>query len=211
MTRPRWYLPPIAALLIGLCLFYVMPHRMMLSGSNDFIHFYVGGSLYGSTDIYSVDGNQNKQLEVLGLILDSRSGVPTLFNRLPFYGFLLKPLTWLPYFRAYVIFQILSFGCLLFFLWFFGPSHKDLLTLALMSPPLIASFILGQDVMLLVGLLTLTILLARKGADFPAGLALSLCAIKPHLFLLVPAAVLFHRRWKIFQGAATGGLVLALI
>ena len=106
----------------------------------------------------------------------------------------------------YLIFQILSFGCLLFFLWFFGRSHQDLLTLAIMSPPLIANFILGQDVMLLVGLLTLTILLVRKGDDFPAGLVLSLCAIKPHLFLLIPAAVLFHRRWKILQGAAVGGL-----
>jgi len=120
-------------------------------------------------------------------------------------------LSWLPYYRAYVTFQILSFGCLLFFLWFFGRSNKDLLTLAIMSPPLIANFILGQDVMLLVGLLTLTILLVRKGADFPAGLVLSLCAIKPHLFLLIPAAVLFHRRWKILQGAAVGGLVLGAV
>jgi len=65
--------------------------------------------------------------------------------------------------------------------------------------------------MLLMGILTLTVLLVRKGADFPAGLVLALCAIKPHLFLLLPAALLFHRRWKMLQGAAAGGFILAAI
>jgi len=60
MTRPWCNVNTIGALLIGLCLFYVLPHRMMLTGGNDFLHFYVGGSLYGSTDIYTVEGNQKK-------------------------------------------------------------------------------------------------------------------------------------------------------
>src|SRR6185503_15788753 len=99
----------------------------------------------------------------------------------------------------------------IFFLWAFAPAHSGLVTLAIMSPPLIANFVLGQDVTLLLGFLTITILLARKHADFAAGLVLSLCAIKFHLFLLLPAAVLFQRRWRILGGGAVGGVVLFLI
>ena len=196
----------IGALLIGLGILYVMPHGVMVSGRNDFVHFYIGGLLYGTPDIHSAEVNQQKQIELTGVVMSN-----SYFIRPTFYGFLLKPFSWLPYYPAYLVFQGISLLCLLFFLWAFAPAHNGLVTLAVMSPPLIANFVLGQDVTLLLGVLTITILLARKHADFAAGLALSLCAIKFHLFLLLPAAVLFQRRWKIFGGGATGGLVVFMI
>jgi len=44
-----------------------------------------------------------------------------------------------------------------------------------------------------------------------AGLLLALCTAKPHLFLLVPLAVIAHRRWRMVSGAALGtmGLLIA--
>ena len=40
---------------------------------------------------------------------------------------------------------------------------------------------------------------------------LSLCAIKAHLFLPVPLAVVLWKRWRILAGGAIGGSVLGLI
>lgn len=193
----------IGAILIGLCVFYTMPHNVMVTGRNDFAHFYIGGLLYGTPAIHSIEANQQKQIELTGVIMAN-----SYFIRPTFYGFLLKPLSWLPYYRAYLVFQAIGLGCLIFFLWTFARGRQDLLILAAMTPPLIANFVLGQDVMLLVGILTGTILLARCGRDFTAGLILTLCAIKFHLFLFVPAAVLFHRRFRILWGGLAGGVIL---
>jgi len=85
-------------------------------------------------------------------------------------AFLLKPLSWLPYYSAYLVFQCISLLCVILFLRTFTRTHKDLLPLALMSPPLIANFILGQDVTLLLGFLTIAVLLTRQGATSPLDL-----------------------------------------
>lgn len=199
----NWHVNLIAAILIGVCVLYTMPYIVMVTGRNDFAHFYIGGLLYGTPAIHSAEANQQKQIELTGVIMAN-----SYFIRPTFYGFLLKPLGWLPYYPAYLVFQTISVMCLIFFLRAFAPGRHDLLILAAMMPPLIANFVLGQDVMLLVGILTATILLARRGADFAAGLILTLCAIKFHLFLFLPAAVLLHRRFRIFWGGLVGGLIL---
>src|SRR5260370_1248805 len=50
--------------------------------------------------------------------------------------------------------------------------------------------------------------LAGRKLDFWAGMALCLCAIKPHLFILMPLVVIPQRRWRILAGAAVGGTIL---
>jgi hypothetical protein len=204
--RKNSYLDLIAAVAIGLCILYVMPHLVMVTGRNDFTNLYLGGLLYGTPEYYSPTTNQQQQVELTGAIQ-----VNCYFQRPPFYGLLLKPLSWLPYYRAYLVYQALSLLCVIYFVWSFALEHKDLLPLAIMSPPLIANFILGQDVTLVLALLTATILLTRRRADFAAGMILSICAIKFHLLTLVPVAVLLHRRFRIFSGAVTGGLILFLV
>jgi hypothetical protein len=51
----------------------------------------------------------------------------------------------------------------------------------------------------------------RRGRDFTAGLLLSLCATKVHLFALVPLVLLIHRRWRVLGGGALGGGVLVAV
>jgi len=196
----------ICAAIIGLAILYVMPVRVMVAGRNDFAHFYIGGMLYGTPDIHSPEVNFQKQIDLFGIIMAN-----SYFIRPTFYGFLLKPLSWLPYYSAYLVFQCISLLCVVLFLRTFTRTYKDLLPIALMSPPLIANFILGQDVTLLLGFLTIAVLLTRKGLDFAAGFVLAFCAIKIHLFLLVPVALLFHRRWRILGGGMAAGLLFAII
>jgi hypothetical protein len=51
----------------------------------------------------------------------------------------------------------------------------------------------------------------RRNRDFAAGALLSLCSIKFHLLLLMPIAVLVHRRWTFLKGTFAGGVVLLML
>ena len=196
----------IYALLIGGALFALMPlHRMMLA-QNDFVHWYVGGSLFGTPDLHLQEPNQRKQVELIGAILND-----SYFIRPTFYGLLLKPLTWFPYLTAYVLFQILSLLCVALFLWTYARAWPDLLIYSAMSVPLISNFVNGQDVSLLLAFCTLSLLLAERRRDFASGLVFSLCAIKFHLFVLMPVAMLAKKRWNIFWGAVVGEAILFLL
>jgi len=72
------------------------------------------------------------------------------------------------------------------------------------SLPVISNLINGQDLAIIILLITCALLQFEKRQDFVGGLLLSLCAIKFHLFLLVPLVPLIHRRWKILAGGGAG-------
>jgi len=50
------------------------------------------------------------------------------------------------------------------------------------------------------------LLLSNRGRDVPAGLLLALCTAKPHLFLLLPVALVARRRWRLLASASAGTL-----
>jgi hypothetical protein len=87
-------------------------------------------------------------------------------------------------------------------------SYANVVLLALMFPPLWANFVNGQDVVILLALCAISLWLARRGYDFAAGLVLSLCAIKVHLFLAVPVGLFLQQRRRVLPGGAAGGAAL---
>ncbi len=193
-----------AAVLIGAVIVALMPLSRSMKAQNDFAHWYIGGTLFGSPDLHNEAANQRLQQQLIGGVLEH-----SYFIRPTFYGLLLKPLSWFPYLTAYAIFQIFSvFVCLAYFLREFGKRWPDLYVYAAMSVPLISSLVNGQDVTLLLLFCTISLVLARKGHDFPAGLVFALCAIKLHLFVFTPVAMLAQRRWRIFWGAVAGEIAL---
>jgi hypothetical protein len=196
-----------AAAMIGAVLFALMPISRMLRAENDFAHWYVGALLFGTPDLHSQEANHVLQAKYLnGGVLEH-----SYFIRPTFYGLLLKPLSWMPYLTSYVVFQIFSvLGCLVYFLRTFAKQWRDIWVFAAMSVPIISNIVNGQDVTLLVAFCTASIMLARKDRDFLSGLVFSLCAIKFHLFILTPLAMLAHKRWRIFWGAVVGEVALFL-
>ncbi len=202
----RQRLDLFAAILIGVVFFSLMPWSRMLSARNDFVHFYIGGQLFGHPEIFSPEANYARQRELIGATLEH-----SFFGRPTFYGFFLKPLTLLPYMQAYWIFQIGSLASLIAFLKLNARRFPKLLLLCIMSPALAANFVNGQDVLYLLLFCSLSLAFAERGWDLAAGLVLSLCAIKAHLFLPVPLAVILWKRWRILAGGAAGGVVLCLI
>ena len=63
----------------------------------------------------------------------------------------------------------------------------------------------GNDLGLVLALLGASILQLEKGRDTAAGLLLSLCAVKFHLFLLLPALFWILGRRRVLWGGAAGG------
>jgi hypothetical protein len=83
--------------------------------------------------------------------------------------------------------------------------------LSAISIPFLADLTAGQDAAFMLAILGAAILLARDRKDFGAGLVLSLCAFKPHLFLFVPVFLLIKKRWRMIGGGLTGGIALAAL
>ncbi len=105
-------------------------------------------------------------------------------------------------------FESISFAAFAVFLILFVPQCKELVLFSSLCFPLLSNFLNGQDVTLVLLLAAGSILAIRHEHDFAAGLLLSLCAIKGHLFVLTPLVFLIHRRWMVLAGGAVGGGVL---
>jgi hypothetical protein len=206
-AKRDFWLKLAAAVMIGGVFFAVMPIARMLRAQNDFAHWYIGGTLFGSPDIHSEAANHALQSKLIGGVLEH-----SYFIRPTFYGLVLKPLSWMPYLTAYFVFQCFSvLVCLLYFLRTFGREWRDVWVFAAMSIPIISNIVNGQDVTLLLGLCTASLMLARKNRDFLAGLVFALCAIKFHLFVLTPIAMIAQRRWRILWGGVVGEIALFLL
>ncbi len=177
-----------------------------LPGQNDFVAFYTGGRLVGTPDLYSRTANLRMVHSILGFTMDT-----VVYIRPPFYAAFLKPMAMLPYPLSYAVFSILMLSGMVWFVVRFSKECPELPLLASMSIPLVGSLCGGQDTPVLLVLVGVSILLTRRGRDFAAGLALSLCAIKFHLFLFVPLLLIAKRRWRILEGAGTGAASLFAI
>lgn len=179
-------------------------HRT-IRGRNDFAALYAGGKLVGSPDLYSRTANEALIKSTLGVTMES-----VVYTRPPFYAALLKPFTFLPYVAAYGIFCVLCLSSILWFVIRFSRECESLPLYASFSIPVAAFLPQGQDAPLLLTFTGVSILLTRQKRDFLAGVMLSLCAIKFHLFLLIPLLLIAKKRWRLFAGATigTGGLLL---
>jgi len=174
-----------------------------LRGHNDFLSFYTGASLLHG-EMYSAQANTRFQTEHVGF---TRAGL--LYIRPPFFAFFLRPLTWLPYRTAYLLFQALSVAALFWFIWRFARDLPALPVLCAFSIPVACNLVQGQDVVMVTAIAAAAILLRRSGRPFLGGLLFSVCAVKFHLFLLVPVALLCRREWRMLWGGFAGGVVLA--
>ncbi len=172
---------------------------VLRTGANDFAAFYAGATLAGSGRIYDVEPQYALQKQQFGAYMPA-----VTFIRLPFYAALLKPLAWLDYVSAWRVFLLLNLACAGWFFWKWLWQDAPALLLGASFLPVYAALVNGQDTWLVAALFALAMLLERRSQDFAAGVTLSLCAIKPHLFVLVPFVLAMQRRWKFFAGAAAG-------
>ena len=179
----------------------------LLSGANDFAPFYAATTLVGTPDIYNPD-------KVFGIITRELGGsnASYRFIRMPFHAAILWPLSWFSYHTAYAIYLALRVGAMIAFMGLWRiPSRTYAVIFTLLSLPVFFSLVTGQDTLFLLLWIALAVRCQGQGKPFTAGVFFSLCAIKFHLFMLLPLLFIGQRRWRMFGGAASGGLVLMAI
>jgi hypothetical protein len=199
----NWFPVALGVLCLGL-LAYPQRERA-IRGQNDFVSFYTGAKLAGTPQLYSRAANLQVIQSILGFQMEG-----TTYIRPPFYAMLLKPLALLPYRAAWAMFFFATLASVLWFVVRFSKECPALPFFASLSIPLLTPLMNGQDTPFLLVILGAAILLFRRGRDFAAGLVLSLCALKFHLFLFLALLLVMKKRWGAVKGGACGLAVLAV-
>jgi hypothetical protein len=174
------------------------------TGADDFLGLYAGARLACTSGIYDPNVIRKVQLETAGV-----TGPSLHFTRLPCFSLMLWPLAQLPYPSAHAVWYFLRVVAVVGFVILWPHSTRSLTALiCCWSLPLAAGLANGQDAPLLLLWLAWSQKLERTGHSFWGGLALSMCAAKFHLFLLLPLLLVCNRRWALLAGGMAGGAAL---
>jgi hypothetical protein len=111
----------------------------------------------------------------------------------PTYLLLILPLGLIPYWCAFVIWE--GAGVAVYWLAVRRLAGRDGFLLAVAFPALWIAILNGHAEFMLAGLLGAA-LLRLDDRPFTAGILIGLCAIKPHLLLLVPVALVASAQWR---------------
>lgn len=210
VPRDRSPSRPLAAALclIGLAVNCVIvgpaAFHSAFQGRNDFRLFYIGGKLAGSRRLYNEKRVLEAQREAFGE--SNRKLMPV---RLPFYYALLSPLASLSYQLALGFWAGSNLLAIILFIFLYPIQSRAHLAIACCwSLPLFFCITIGQDLGLILLLLTATLRTLHAGKRLLAGLILSLCSIKFNLVLLLPLLFLGKREWRLASGFFLGALLL---
>lgn len=177
----------------------------------DFTQFYTAGSLVGTGHLFDWSTIQALELQ------HSSTAVP--YIRLPFYAVIFKALSVLPYPLARVLFLIIEIAALAGFVALWPFSRRSWASVAACwSLPAAMCLSFGQDSVLFLfffalgfRLLTAPVSPGLGRRDFWAGVALSVCASKPHIAVLLPVVLAAQARWKALLGGAAGGITIVAL
>jgi uncharacterized membrane protein (GlpM family) len=206
MSRTAFCILCCAGILFSV-LFYGPSLRATLAATNDFMGLYPGGRLAGTPHVYDPQAIYEIQRNTVGYV-----NPHLLFIRPPFEAALLWPIARLPYRAAYLVYQLVLLGATVsfIFVWPLSDRKKTLLACC-WSLPLFCSFAIGQDEPLLLIAIGLAVERLSRGRDLQAGMVFALCAIKPHLFLLLPLWIVARQMWRFAGGLLFGGGILAAL
>lgn len=170
---------------------------------DDFVGIYAAAKLAGTGHLFDVA--RITQIEA------NYQPVPHSlpFLRLPIYALVWKPLTWLSFPMARLFWALLNLAAMIAGVLLWPAGSKWAKAFVICSYPFVYNLILGQDTAIYLLFAILGCRLLEKNHGWAAGWLISLCAIKFHLALLLPIALIARRRWSAVFGAA-GGLVLLL-
>jgi len=205
IRKAAWTAVILAGVLFRANIIHRLPRELELCAA-DFSAFYSGGSLVGSPQLYSPAAAFRVQERAIGCHHEN-----IVFIKPPFYALLMWPLAQLPFVPAFYLFRALVLAGVGLFLWWWPGTRWAAAAACAWSVPLGATFTVGQDVTFVLAAAMGAYRLLRSGRQFAAGVLLGVCAIKFHLFLLLPVFLLRRRLWKtVAGGAATGAMWFAL-
>jgi Glycosyltransferase family 87 len=206
--KDSWILGLLGTIALCFMLGMVWQQReWVLRGANDFIPLSCGPRLMERGQLYDYKALEGEQVRYTGMYSETHG-----YIRLPFHAVLLWPLSRLPYPVAYGIWQALAIGSFVGFILLWKPPDAPKTFLwASLSMPAFVSLMRGQDLCFVLLIVAVSMWLVRRERWFLAGAIFSLCAVKFHLFLLLPIVLLAQRRWAFSKGLLAGGGVLAAV
>ena len=167
----------------------------------DFLSFYAGARLAGTSQLYSL-----KAVHDIQAPYEREPAQVRAYIRPAFYALLLWPLGKLSFHAASVAWQVLNVAAIGFFIWCW---RRDRAVMVVLFMPLLIGLALGQDVPIFLAAFASVAWLLRRNRLFTAGLLMALCAVKFHLFLFLPLVIVAKRLWRFAGGLAAGGALLA--
>lgn len=171
------------------------------------------GLRYGWSSIYNLDTLRSLSSQFPADQRHFDSGVN--YVNPPLLAWLFVPLTAVPEPVAYALWTVLSVGALVW-AWYIaapytGLAKFTLLLLALAMWPVLLSLYFGQPTIVMLGLVATAWWLCARDRPIAGGVALAVAtALKPHLVILVPLALLASGRYRIVAGWAAAGAVMAI-
>jgi alpha-1,2-mannosyltransferase len=171
----------------------------------DFSHYWIASSLAQAGHPLTVY-QAPKFIAALEAFFKVAYPVPWFYP--PTFLLIIYPLAFLPYLVSLVLWLTATLTAFLAVLRRIAP-HPLTLWLALAFPGTFQNFFHGQN-----GFLTTALLGGGLGllnhSPWVAGFLLGLVSYKPHLFALVPVALIAARRWRVLLAALSTAILLAL-
>ena len=163
----------------------------------DFAAFYAGGKLAGGPNMYSPAAVFAVEKEAMGCYLEN-----IIYIKPPFYALLMWPLAQLPYLTAFTLWRVLCLFAVAAFLWMWPGDRLVAAAACAWFLPLATNFTTGQDVAFVLVAFLGAYRLLKAGRGFWAGVVFGLCAVKFHLFVLLPLLLVRRRLWRTMLGGA---------
>lgn len=190
------------------------------AGYPDFTIFYAAGKIVRqgmAVQLYDRAVQFRTQQEFAPRVDIRQAALP--YNHPPFEALVFVPLTWLPYFAAYIVWDVVNILILSALPFLLRPHLAVMqrlpwvfwLLLSLAFFPVFVVLLQGQDSLLFLLLLTLSFLALKKEADFRAGCWLGLGLFRFHLVLPLLLLLLLRGKRKVVLGFGLVAIVLALI
>ncbi|MEM7456152.1 MAG: glycosyltransferase family 87 protein [Planctomycetota bacterium] len=187
----------------------------------DFVQDYVGGAIVLSpsrSQLYDQGYFRSVQHDaaVVGFEWSESSYYPPVYP--PFYYLAVSPFASVSYDTAVMLWGILSALALVAtgWLWFryFPECRKRFAWIwigAMLFAPTLYTFNIGHKSTFLLLILSATYLLLFHKRSMPAGMVFGLLLFKPHLALVIGAAMLWKRQWAFVAGAAVTASILMVV
>jgi hypothetical protein len=219
--QPPYYVKALAlglpAYLIGIHLWtWVFTVSIFLGGRSDFRQLYTAGYMVRSGhahDLYNYEAQRYFQNKLV-----SQADMALPFVRPAYEAVLFVPFSFLSYRTAYFAFLGLNVVLLAVSYRLLRPKLGNLARIYRLLPaalflaylPIAAALIQGQDSVLLLMIIILTLSLLTIGKELSAGAVLGLAAFK--FQIVIPIALLFlaWRRWRFTAGVAITAILMAL-
>ncbi|MEO8097880.1 MAG: glycosyltransferase family 87 protein [Acidobacteriota bacterium] len=176
-------------------------------GVQDITVLYAGGRLAGTPQLYDSGALHAIERELIGKESDEFHYV-----RLPVVAALYKPVTFLTYVQAMVIWKFLTVIGFVSLAWILPlPGKRAALLATAASLGAFNALLLGQDVWIVMLAIAAFVYLMDKGKDRTAGALLGFAVLlKYHIFPFAILALLLHRKWRAVSmaGAVTAAGIL---